>query len=82
MCPGNEESAGKRRRSRTTKGNVWLRRALTQAAWAAARKKGSYFQAEYRRLAGRRGRKRAAIGRWTFALGGDLPFAERPNKEI
>lgn len=61
MCPGNEESAGKRRRSRTTKGNVWLRRALTQAAWAAARKKDSYFQAQYRRLAGRRGRKRAAI---------------------
>ncbi len=61
MCPGNEESAGKRKRNRTTKGNVWLRRALTQAAWAAARKKGSYFQAQYRRLAGRRGRKRAAI---------------------
>jgi len=61
MCPGNEESAGKRKRTRTTKGNVWLRRALTQAAWAASRKKDSYFQAQYRRLAGRRGRKRAAI---------------------
>jgi transposase len=61
MCPGNEESAGKRKRNRTTKGNVWLRRALTQAAWAAARKKDSYFQAQYRRLAGRRGKKRAVI---------------------
>lgn len=60
-CPGNEESAGKRRRSRTRKGNVWLCRTLTQAAWAAARKKGSYFQAQYRRLAGRRGKKRAAV---------------------
>lgn len=61
VCPGNEESAGKRKRSRTTKGNVWLRRALCQAAWAAARKKNSYFQAQYRRLAGRRGKKRAAM---------------------
>lgn len=61
LSPGNEESAGKRKRTRTTKGNVWLRRALTQAAWAAARKKDSYLQAQYRRLAGRRGKKRAAI---------------------
>lgn len=61
LCPGNEESAGKRKRSRIRKGNVWLRRTLTQAAWAAARKKDSYFQAQYRRLAGRRGRKRAVI---------------------
>jgi transposase len=61
VCPGNEESAGKRKRNRTTKGDVWLRRALCQAAWAAARKKDSYFQAQYRRLAGRRGKKRAAM---------------------
>jgi transposase len=61
LCPGNEESAGKRKRSRTRKGNVWLRRTLTQAAWAAARKKNSYFQGQYRRLAGRRGKKRAVI---------------------
>jgi transposase len=62
LCPGNEESAGKRKSGRTTKGNVWLRRALCQAAWAAARKKDSYFQAQYRRLAGRRGKKRAVVG--------------------
>lgn len=61
ICPGNEQSGGKRKRSRTTKGNVWLRRALCQAAWGASRKKDSYFQAQYRRLAGRRGKKRAAI---------------------
>lgn len=61
VCPGNEASAGKRQRSRTTKGNVWLKRALCQASWAAARKKNSYFQAQYRRLAGRRGKKRAAM---------------------
>lgn len=61
ICPGNEESAGKRKRTRIRKGNVWLKRTLTQAAWAAARKKDSYFRAQYRRLAGRRGKKRAAI---------------------
>lgn len=61
MCPGNEESAGKRQRRRTTPGNVWLKRALCEAAWAASRKKDSYFQAQYRRLAGRRGRKRAQM---------------------
>lgn len=61
MCPGNEESAGKRKRRRTTKGDVWLRRALSEAAWAASRAKDTYFQAQYRRLAGRRGKKRAII---------------------
>jgi transposase len=61
MCPGNEESAGKRRRTRTTKGNVWLRRALAEAAWAASRTKDSYLGAQYRRLAARRGKKRALI---------------------
>ena len=61
VCPGNEESAGKRRRSRATKGNVWLRRALCEAAWAAARTKDSYFSALYRRLVARRGKKRALL---------------------
>jgi transposase len=61
MSPGNEESAGKRSRSRTTKGNRWLRRALTEAAWAASHTKESYLGARYRRLAPRRGKKRALI---------------------
>jgi transposase len=61
MCPGNEESAGKRKRRRTTPGNVWLKRALCQAGWAAGRTKDTYFGAQYRRLAGRRGRKRAQV---------------------
>lgn len=61
VCPGNEESAGKRKRTRTTKGNIWLRRALCEAAWAAGRSKETYFQAQYRRLAGRRGKKRAIM---------------------
>jgi transposase len=61
ICPSNDASAGKRKRSRTTKGNRWLRRALAEAAWAASRTKDSYLGAQYRRLAGRRGKKRALI---------------------
>lgn len=61
VCPGNEASAGKRIRSRTTKGNRWLRRALSEAAWAAAHTKDTYLAAQYRRLAARRGKKRAVV---------------------
>lgn len=61
MCPGNEESAGKRRRRRITPGNRWLKRTLAQAAWAASHTKNAYLASQYRRLAGRRGKKRALI---------------------
>lgn len=52
---------GKRKRRKTTKGNVWVRRALAPAAWAASKCKGSYLSAQYRRLAARRGKYRALI---------------------
>jgi transposase len=61
ICPGNEESAGKRLRSRTARKNRWLRRALVEAAWAAGRTKQSYLGAQYRRLSARRGKKRALL---------------------
>ena len=61
MCPGNEESAGKRRKRRITPGNRWLKRTLVQAAWAASHTKSSYLASQYRRLVGRRGKKRALI---------------------
>jgi transposase len=61
VCPGNNESGGKRKSGETTKGSRRLRLALSQAAWAASRKKDSYFQAQFRRLAGRLGKKRALI---------------------
>jgi len=61
MCPGNEESAGKRRSSKTRKGSKWLRSALTEAARAAARSKGTYLAVHYTRLKGRRGPKKAAV---------------------
>ncbi len=61
MSPGSNESAGKRRSTRTTKGNRWLRAALVQAAWAASHSKNTYLAAQYRRLVGRRGKKRALV---------------------
>jgi transposase len=61
MCPGSNESAGKRKSGKTTKGSKWLRAALNQAAWAASRTKNSYFRAQFRRLVGRRGTKRALV---------------------
>jgi transposase len=61
MSPGNNARAGKRRSGHTTHGNRWLRQMLVQAAWAASRAKGTYLAAQYRRLAKRRGRKRALV---------------------
>ncbi len=61
LCPGNNESAGKRKSGHTRYGAPWLKRALSQAAWAASHTKDTYFSAQYRRLAARRGKKRAII---------------------
>ncbi len=61
MCPGNNESAGKRKSGKTTKGNTYLRAALTQAAWAASHTKGTYLAAQYQRLAKRTGKKKALV---------------------
>lgn len=60
-CPGNNESAGKRKSGKTTKGSRWLRSALVQAAWAASHAKDRYFSAQYHRLARHRGKKRALV---------------------
>jgi transposase len=59
LCPRNDESAGTRRSTRLRKGDPWLKTVLVQCALAAARKKGSYFQAQFQRLKGRRGPKKA-----------------------
>ena len=61
LCPGNNRSAGKRRSGRMTEGNRWLKATLNQCAWAASRKKDSYFAAQHRRIASRRGLKRATM---------------------
>jgi transposase len=59
LCPGQNESAGKRRSSRMRKGAPWLKTMLVQCAWAATHKKGSYLQAQFQRLRQRRGPKKA-----------------------
>lgn len=61
LCPGNNESAGKRRRGRVRQGDVWLKRALVEAAHGAAHTKRTYLSTQYHRLAGRRGAKRAVV---------------------
>jgi len=61
MCPGNNESAGKRRTGKTTKGSQWLRTTLVQVAWAASHTKETIFSACYHRWAKRLGRKKALV---------------------
>ncbi|WP_419949615.1 IS110 family transposase [Candidatus Palauibacter sp.] len=61
VCPGNHESAGKRRSASTGKGNGWLRAALSQVAWAAVRTKDSYYRALYHRHKARGGPKKAIV---------------------
>jgi transposase len=61
VCPGNNESAGKRKSGKITKGDVWLRAALTEAAHAVSHTKNTYLSSQYHRLAARRGKKRAII---------------------
>lgn len=61
LAPGKNESAGKNRSGKTTKGNQYLKAALTQAAHAVGRSKDNYLSAQYRRLASRPGKKRAAV---------------------
>lgn len=66
MCPGNHESAGKRRSGKARKGNTALRTALCEAAWAASRTKGGYLPAQYRRFCRRFGKRNE--NKATFAL--------------
>ena len=64
VCPGNRQSGGKRRPASTGAGNEWLRSALVEAvlgAVRASRKTPNFFAARYKRLAGHRGTKRAAM---------------------
>ena len=96
VCPGNNESASKRRSGRTRKGSKWLRATLAEASLAAAKTKDSYLAAQYQRLRGRRGPAKAitAVGHsiltaaWHMlqtgelynALGGDYFTRENPDR--
>jgi transposase len=59
LCPGQNESAGKRKPVRLRHGSPWLKTMLVQCAWAAKRKKDSYYRAQFHRLSGRRGPQKA-----------------------
>lgn len=61
VAPGNNESAGKKKRAPALRGNPWVRSTLTEAAWSASRKKGSEFQNAYQARKGRLGHKRAIV---------------------
>ena len=61
LCPGNNESAGKRKSGRSRHGNKWLHSTLVEAAWSASRTKDTYLSAQYHRITPRRGQKRAVV---------------------
>ena len=61
LCPGNNESAGKRRSGKTRKGNKTLKSILVECAGSAAKNKNSFFHSQYERIAIKRGRKRAKV---------------------
>jgi transposase len=84
MCPGNDESAGKRRSGKTRHGDQWLRVALIEAAQAAARTRRSYLAAQYHRLAARRGKKKAlvAVGHTILVIAYHLLTREAEYRDL
>jgi transposase len=84
VAPGNNESAGKRRSGKTRKGNKPLGAALTQAAQAAAHTKNTYLAAQFHRLAGRRGKKKAivAVAHSILVIAYHLIQRKEPYREL
>ena len=84
VAPGNDESAGKRRSGKTRKGNKPLGAALNQAAHAASRTQGTYLSAQYHRLAGRRGKKKAlvAVAHSILVIADHLIQRQEPYREL
>jgi transposase len=87
ICPGNNESAGKRKSGRTQQGNRWLRATLTQTAWAGSADKNSLFQMRYQRLKLRRGGQRAVTAvahaqliAIYWALRNGIPYPEQVQR--
>ena len=84
MCPGNDESAGKRRSGKTRKGSKWLRTSLIEAGNAAARTKATALGARYRRILPHRGHRKAvvAVGRHILEISYHLLRTERTYQEL
>jgi transposase len=83
-CPGNNESAGKRKSGKTTKGSRYLRAALVQAAWAASHQQGTYLAAQYKRWVKRMGKKKAllAVGHSILVLAYHVLPTRTPYQEL
>jgi transposase len=79
LCPGNNQSGGKRKHGKTRQANRWLKAAMTQSAWGASRKRNSYFAVQHRRLAKRRGVKRASIAVAHSLLGVAYELIKHPD---
>jgi transposase len=84
MCPGNKESGGKRLSGKTRKGNVWLRQVLIEIAHVASKTKDTYLAAQYRRIAARRGKKRAlvALGHTILVIIYHILTRRQPYQEL
>lgn len=61
LCPGNNETAGKRKSGKTRKGDRWLKRGLTESSWAVSRAKETYLSSLYHRIVRRRGKRKATV---------------------
>jgi transposase len=84
ICPGNHESAGKRKSGKTRKGSRWLRQVLLEAAHGAAHTKKTYLGAQYRRLAAKRGGKKAlvAVGHSILVIVYHVLTRRQPYEEL
>lgn len=84
MCPGHHESAGKRLSGKTRKGSRWLRQVLVEIAQVAAKTKDTYLAAQYRRIAARRGKKRAliALGHTVLVIAYQLLTRQQPYHDL
>ena len=84
MCPGQHESAGKRLSGKTRKGSRWLRQVLVETAHVAAKTKDTYLAAQYRRIAARRGKKRAliALGHTVLVIAYQLLTRKQPYHDL
>ena len=84
MCPGNHESGGKRLSGKTRKGSRWLRQSLVEIAHVASKTKNTYLAAQYRRIAARRGKKRAliAVGHTVLTIVYTMLTRQQPYQEL
>jgi transposase len=84
MCPGNHESGGKRLSGKTRKGSRWLRQILVEIAHVASKTKNTYLAAQYRRIAARRGKKRAliAVGHTILTIVYTLLTRRQPSQDL